>query len=124
MARQKKSNANPKETYQERIQNELNIVLRREIADPRLNLCTVTRVELNPDYSVASVYWDTFDASKRGDIKKAIEGVSGRLRSILAKNLQVRHTPVLNFIYDSQFEDEMKITELLKSTQENDEDLQ
>lgn len=123
MARQKKSNANPKETYQERIQNELNIVLRREIADPRLNLCTVTRVELNPDYSVASVYWDTFDSSKRGDIKKAIEGVVGKLRSILAKNLQVRHTPVLTFIYDSQFEDEMKITELLNSTQNNDEDL-
>lgn len=116
MARQKKAGGNPKHSYQEKIKNEINMILRREVSDPRLTLCSVTRVELNPDYSVAEVFWDTFDSSKRGDIKSAIEGLSGKMRSLLAKNLDVRHTPVLTFHYDSQFEDEMKITELLKST--------
>lgn len=120
MAR-KNSNSNSKDLYQERIKNEINMLLRREISDPRLSLCSVTRVELNPDFSVATVFWDTFDSSKRGDIKKAIEGISGRMRTLLAKNLQVRHTPVLTFTYDSQFEDEMKITELLNKASTDDE---
>ena len=72
---------------------------------------------------MAKVYWDTFDSSKRGDAKKAIEGLAGKMRSLLAKNLDVRHTPILEFYYDSQFEDEMKITQLLKDATSNEEEL-
>jgi ribosome-binding factor A len=123
MARQKKAGGNPRQTYQDRIKNEINMILRREVSDPRLTLCSVTRVELNPDYSTAEVYWDTFDAAKRGDIKTAIDGLSGKMRSLLAKNLDVRHTPTLTFVYDSQFEDEMKITQLLKDSNSDESDL-
>jgi ribosome-binding factor A len=120
MARQKKTGANPKITYQDRMKNAINSILRREISDPRLSLCTITRVDLNPDYSVAEVYWDTFDASKRGDIKEAIDGLTGKMRTLLAKNLEVRHTPVITFIYDSQFEDEMNITKLLNKAKSDE----
>lgn len=102
-----------KPVFEERMKNEINISFRRDISDPRLTMLSVTRVELTDDYSHAKVYWDTFDASKRGDIKEAVEGISSKLRSILAKKLEVRHTPTLSFIYDSQFEDEKKIVELL-----------
>ncbi|MBC77866.1 MAG: ribosome-binding factor A [Halobacteriovoraceae bacterium] len=110
----RKSGSHNKSMFEERIKNEMNSFLRTELKDPRLMLMSITRVELNQDYSVASVYWDTFDSSKRGDIKSALEGTKGRLRSLLAKNLKVRHTPELNFSYDSQFEDERKIENLLK----------
>ncbi len=123
MARQKKSGANPKITYQDRIKNAINSILRREISDPRLSLCTVTRVELNPDYSVAEVYWDTFDPGKRGDIKEAIDGLTGKMRSLLAKKLDVRHTPIITFIYDSQFEDEMNITKLLNKAKSDESEI-
>jgi ribosome-binding factor A len=123
MARKKNANVNSKELFQDKIRNEISNILRREISDPRLNMISITRVELTPDYSQAKVYWDTFDASKRGDVKKAIEGVSSKMRTLLANNLQVRHTPVLFFYYDSQFEDELKITQLLNKSSTNDEDL-
>jgi ribosome-binding factor A len=32
----------------------------------------------------------------------------------LAEKLEVRHVPSLHFVYDSQYEDEKKITDLLK----------
>ncbi|MBG60235.1 MAG: ribosome-binding factor A [Halobacteriovoraceae bacterium] len=110
----RKGGSHNKAMFEERIKNEMNSFLRTELKDPRLMLMSITRVELNQDYSVASVYWDTFDSSKRGDIKAALNGTKGRLRSLLAKNLKVRHTPELNFSYDSQFEDERKIESLLK----------
>lgn len=98
--------------------NAINMAFRKDLADPRLTMVSVTRVELTQDYSQAKVYWDTYDAAKRGDIKKAIEGISSKLRSILAKELNVRHTPELFLYYDSQFESEKAITDLLNSENE------
>ncbi len=108
-----------KPMFEEKIKNELNMALRRDISDPRLTLVSITRVDLTNDYSLAKVYWDTFDSSKRGDIKKAIDGVSSKLRSILAKELKVRHTPQLELYYDAQFESEKAITDLLESDKES-----
>lgn len=116
----RKSGSQSKPMFEERIKNEINSLLRTELKDPRLVMMSVTRVELNQDYSVATVYWDTFDSSKRGDVKAAIEGTGGRLRSLLAKNLKVRHTPELTFVYDSQYEDELKIEQLLKDSSVDD----
>ncbi len=102
-----------KEKYGERILNELNAILRREISDSRLKFASITKVELNCDCSTAKVYWDTFDANKRGEIKKAMQSAEGRMRSLLCKALQVRTVPVIELIYDSQFEEEQKISEIL-----------
>jgi ribosome-binding factor A len=101
--------------YEERVRDEINLALRREFADPRLVNVTVTHVELTQDYSHAKVYWDTFNAATRGDAKEAIESTSSRMRSLLASKMEVRHTPQIHYIYNSQFEDESKITKLLKS---------
>ncbi len=102
-----------REKFEEKILNELNSLLRSEVKDPRTQFISITHVELNKDYSQAKVYWDTFDASTRGNSKKAIEGMVGILRKKLSQNIKLRHTPELKFIYNSQFEDEMKISQLL-----------
>lgn len=108
-----------KEKFEERILHELNSALRSEISDSRLQFASFTKVELNTDYSEAIAYWDTFDASKRGDIKKAIEGIRGKLRSILSTKLNVRHTPNITIKYDSQFESQQSIEEILSSESKN-----
>jgi ribosome-binding factor A len=99
--------------YEERVRDVINTALRREFADPRLMNVSVTHVELTQDYSHAKVYWDTFDVAKRGDAKEAIESTAGRMRKLLASKLEVRHTPELHYVYNSQFEDESKISKLL-----------
>jgi len=111
-----------KQKYEERILNELNSALRREFSDSRLQHVSLTRVELTQDYSQAKIYWDTFDASTRGDAKSAIDSVKSRMRTLLASKMEVRHTPELNFYYDSQFEDERKIDDLLKNSSNDDSD--
>lgn len=107
-----------KEKYTERLVHEINSYLRTEASDPRLAFLSVTKVEMSVDYSYADVFWDTFDVSKRGDCKKAVEGVAPRIRSHLSKILQVRHVPELRFFYDSQFVEEQKISDLLNSEKE------
>lgn len=102
-----------KDKLSERILNEINQLLRSELKDPRLTFVSVTRVELADDYSWANIFWDTFDSSKRGDAHRAMEKCGGTVRSRLAKILKIRRTPELRFFYDSQFEDEKHISDLL-----------
>lgn len=109
-----------KQKYEEKIRDLINTALRREFADHRLMHVSVTHVELTQDYSHAKVYWDTFDAGKRGDAKSAIESTAGRMRKFLADKMEVRHTPDIQYIYNSQYEDENKITKLLHPTDDQE----
>jgi ribosome-binding factor A len=109
----KNTNNFKKEKYEERLLNEINGLLRSGTNDGRLARVSVTKVELSPDYGYATVSWDTYDSGTRGDAKVAIEAATGRIRSELAKVLEVRHVPALTFIYDNQFEEEKKIMDLI-----------
>ena len=113
--------------YEERLLNEIHGLLRAGTNDGRLARVSITKVELSPDYGYATVSWDTFDSGTRGDAKTAIEASAGRIRSELAKVLDVRHVPSLTFVYDNQFEEEKKIMDLInaekdKNASENSEE--
>jgi len=109
----KNTNNFKKEKYEERLLNEINGLLRSGTNDGRLARVSITKVELSPDYGYATVSWDTYDSGTRGDAKVAIEAATGRIRSELAKVLEVRHVPALTFVYDNQFEEEKKIMDLI-----------
>jgi ribosome-binding factor A len=118
-----KKNNFKKAKFEERLLNEINSLLRTGISDSRLQRVSITKVEMSPDYGYAVVSWDTFDAHTRGDAKKAIEAAAGRIRSELAKVLDVRHVPSISFVYDNQFEEEKKIVDLMKAnSDENSEE--
>ena len=110
-----KKNNFKKAKFEERLLNEINSLLRTGISDSRLQRVSITKVEMSPDYGYAVISWDTFDSHTRGDAKKAIEAAAGRIRSELAKVLDVRHVPSISFVYDNQFEEEKKIMDLLKT---------
>lgn len=114
-----KNQQNKRQMYEDRILGELNTILRGHMSDSRFQLMSFTKVELNNDFSDAKVYWDTFNPGKRGDIKKAIDAAGGKFRSLLARSLNVRHTPTLTMIYDDQFESEQSIAEILDNEQKN-----
>lgn len=113
-----RGNPHSKLKYEELVKNAINSSLRRDMADPRLTFVTITKVELSEDYANAKVWWDTFDSGKRGEITEAISAVKGRLRTVLASRLDVRHVPELHFVYDSQYEDEQRIDKILKSARD------
>lgn len=99
--------------FEERILSELNSYLRQRAKDSFFTSISFTKVELNRDYSQAKVYWDSFreESQSEGDLK--LDEAKGKLRSHLAKVLEVRHTPALEFCYDNQFHSEKKIEEIL-----------
>lgn len=106
--------------FENNLKDDVNMILRQELSDSRLQFVSITRVNLSPDYAYADLFWDTFDAGKRGDTKKALVSSLPKIRAILAKKLKMKAAPELRLEYDSQFEAESQITSLIEDDVNSD----
>lgn len=85
------------------------------LADPRVRLITITRIRLSPDLSIARVNWSCLgDERDRTKATHALEHARGRLQAEVAKALQTRTTPRLQFHYDESGEKAMRVTDILE----------
>ena len=96
------------------VAKELAIAL-GEVREPKVinNFVSITRAEVAPDLKYATVYFSVI-----GDWQEAGEGLkkcTGMLRHHLAKTLNLRITPELNFVRDGSIEHGARISELLES---------
>jgi ribosome-binding factor A len=82
---------------QELIREEVNLILRNEVRDPRLDGVVITMVELAADGSCARLW---FTAEGDDDKREACEHVAGFLRTQLAESLGLKRTPELRFRRD------------------------
>lgn len=89
----------------------------RELKDPRIqnSVITVTDVECAKDLKNATVYFSFFSKKHtEKEIKAALKGAAGYLRTYLASKLNLRETPLLSFSYDNSIERGNRISELLR----------
>ena len=108
-----KKNSFSKQRLENDLKNKLSTLLRQDVSDPRVRFASVTHVELNKDNSVAHIYLDTFQSENKKDVEIALEAMNKRLRTLLGQSLNIRHTPVLKFFYNSQYDDEAHIVNIL-----------
>ncbi|MFA6009488.1 MAG: 30S ribosome-binding factor RbfA [Desulfobacteraceae bacterium] len=105
-----------------RIQSCLSELLRKKISDPRLDMVTVTGVELTPDLHEAHIYFTVSSGEKaQRDAVFGFESASGFIRSSLAKQLGLRYMPKLRFFHDSSFDYGSRIDTILKSLKNDDQ---
>jgi ribosome-binding factor A len=79
----------------ELIREEVNLLLRHEVGDPRLAGVEITMVELAGD--CARLWYSCADGRDCGD---ACDGAAGFLRAHLAETLGLKRTPELRFRRD------------------------
>ncbi|NTW27867.1 MAG: 30S ribosome-binding factor RbfA [Coriobacteriia bacterium] len=84
-----------------------------EIADPRVDLVTITGAEVSPDRSIVAVYVST-DPERYSTAIAGLESAKGRLRSLLGHALGWRVSPELRFFIDESVDTGMRINEALK----------
>ncbi|MCP3985410.1 MAG: 30S ribosome-binding factor RbfA [bacterium] len=93
----------------EEIRGELARLLHEEITDPRIELVTITRVDLSPDFRNARIDWsrmgvdgDHGEADPEVDqaTQEGLESASGFLRRRLAHTLPIKRVPELRFHHD------------------------
>ena len=83
-------------TYQE----EISMILMKEIKDEDIKFVTITGVDVTNDLSFAKVYYTVLDDEKKEKTKEALDKAAPFIRKQLASRIEIRHTPELRFIYD------------------------
>lgn len=101
------------------IKQELARLIQTELRDPRLGMVSVTGAEVSRDLAHASIYVTVLNAEPKAALA-ALEHASGFLRSLLAKNLQLRTTPKLKFHYDVSVDKGRELTALIDRALEAD----
>lgn len=89
-------------------------ILLFEIFDPRLDMVTITGVEVSYDRSVANVYYST-EPSRYTEVAQAFNAAAGRIRSLMAKKLSWRVAPELRFHLDESVDNAQRIAEALSA---------
>lgn len=98
------------------LQREISELLVRKIKDPRLDMVTITGVEVSPDLKLARVYFSRFGNPE--ELRQGLEGLqsaAGFIKRELGQRLKLRHVPDLEFVHDTSFEYGDRIETLLKS---------
>lgn len=103
------------------IRAELNQLIARDVADPRVRLASATGVDVSPDlrHAVVSVSVLGDDAGRTPAVE-ALQGASGYLRSRLARTLRLRNVPELHFELDRGAEHSQRISDLLESLHDDE----
>jgi len=83
-----------------------------EISDPRLAMVTITGCEVSFDRSVCNVYY-TAEPSRYEEVAAACEKASGRIRSLMARELSWRVAPELRFMLDPSVDEAERISAAL-----------
>ena len=97
------------------IQKEISEVLLRKIKDPRLEMVTISGVDVSPDLKQARVFFSRFGNS--AEVQRSLEGLrsaTGFIKRELGQRLKLRHVSELEFIYDTSFEYGDRIESLIK----------
>jgi len=100
----------------EDIQRELSALI-RTLKDPRVSqvgMVSVIRVDTTGDLRYARIYISVLDKNQEKDVMKGLKSASGFLRRELARALQLRYTPELQFIADDSILQGAHILEILR----------
>lgn len=107
---------------QEQIKQRLAEVLLRDLADPKLGMVTITRVELDGEFTQCKAFWSVIGDEAQ---KKQSAGVLRRARGLcqraMASAISTRTVPHLEFEYDVGIEGAIKMTQLLSELREERE---
>ena len=91
------------------------------IGDERLELVTITQIEVDDELNRAHVMFDSL-AGEEGDaaIIEALEEHRVRLQSSIARQIRAKKTPVLDFRPDDVIRSAERIDEILRADRERD----
>jgi ribosome-binding factor A len=100
----------------EEFRHELGKVLARGIKDPRVTgLVTVTGAKMAPDLKEITVYVSVHAGeAERGRTLEGLRAAATWLQREVSRNLRLRHTPHLRFVYDESVARGDRIERLLR----------
>ena len=88
-----------------------------ELRDPRVKKVTVLNVEVPPDLRSAKVYVSVMGEEREGHlVLRGLQSARGFLQSRIADEIDLRWTPILQFVLDAGVKRSIETSKLLRET--------
>jgi ribosome-binding factor A len=89
-------------------------LLLEECADPRLELVTVTGVDMSSDMTHANIFVAVHgDEARVAAAMAGLQAAKGRLRTMLGEAIRLRYVPELHFKIDPSIDEATRITDAI-----------
>jgi ribosome-binding factor A len=99
----------------EAFKQEIALLLRDEVRDPRVALATITAVQTSPELDHAKVYFTALGGEdERKEVLAGLRSAAPFIRSQLGKRMHMRRIPELHFEVDRVLEEANRIERLLR----------
>ena len=94
------------------VMRELSCIIRDDVKDPRIDpLLSITRVEVTPDLQFCKVHVSSLGSeAELADSIEGLKNAGGFIRRELAHRVNLRKTPVLQFVPDRSMEYAMEMS--------------
>ena len=101
------------------VHNELALMLLTDSKDPALRDVTITGVKMAQDLTRAKVYYSLLQRENKKRVERSLSRAAAYFQGKLGKTLQLRHTPILHFVFDETPEKSARINEIVNSTKQS-----
>ena len=99
----------------QQLQQEIALIIHRELKDPRLGFVTITKVELSRDLSHAKVLFSCLgEGEERTRCQEALDHSTGFIYGLIKKRLRLKMTPNLLFRYDESIAGSIALADTLE----------
>jgi ribosome-binding factor A len=105
----------------EQIRRELAEIVRDELKDPRMGLCSFTEVRLSRDLSHAVVFCTVLGEEHKDETIETLNRAAGFIRSQIASRIRARSVPALKFINDDSVERGAAMEDLIRKAVASDD---
>ena len=98
----------------EAVREVLSDAIAADIKDPRVGFVTVTAVQTSPDLRHAKVFVSVLgEPIERERTLAGLQSAHGFLQKRVARELRIKNTPTLEFVYDDSLDRSLRVNELL-----------
>ncbi len=105
----------------EELKKEISRILTFELQNSKVTgLVSVTKVKITPDFRYAKIYVSILNSKSNAKTMEGLKESSGFIRSQIAKNINLRITPELDFEIDDSLDYGAKIDNILKELKSKD----
>ncbi|MBL8751567.1 MAG: 30S ribosome-binding factor RbfA [Planctomycetes bacterium] len=107
---------------QEQIKQRLAEILQRDLGDPDLGFVTITRVELDSEFTQCRAFWSVLgDSRQRARSEGVLRRARGLCQRAVGKSLHTRTVPHLEFVFDEGIAGAIRVNTLLQELKEERE---
>lgn len=93
-------------------------ILSLDARDELLKTITITGCNVSRDLSYAKVYFTSLSDLDKKTLERELKEAAPYIRGEVASKLNLRHTPVLEFVYDESIEYGARIENIIKEIHE------